>query len=229
MGSLTARGRALVVVAFVASAALASGAAVVLVKAGDHDRTPGTTLPRVTPTLVFPSGTPTPTPSATATPSARPTASVTPSATPSPTASPAATASRSPRPRETTGPLPDGLRTSAVLDPAEGYITTADTFTFTAHATDGEGRIVLEYVKWGDGTTTGPANGTRCSAPAGGDCRDYRATHRYAKAGDPYTITVLFTSGTERATYSFDVTVLSAPPSPTPTPTSSPSPSPTAS
>jgi len=219
MGSLTARGRVAVVVAFVLSAGLASGAAVALVKAGDEERTPGRTLPRVNPTLVAPSDQATPattgapTPSTAPTPSAAPTASATPSSAPSS----APTPSSSPKPRAAQGPT--YLSAKADLVPVS-----ESAFELVVRATDGDDRVVLSSVKWGDGDAAASSGGARCSAPAGADCRVFSLQHDYAQAATEktYAITVLVTAGKERVVLTLQATVAALPPAPTASPTASP-------
>lgn len=203
MGSMTTRGRILVVAAFVVSALLFAGAAIALVKANDDGSQPTRAVPTVRPTFAVPTETPTPTPAPT-TPA--PTASPTPSAataTPTPTATRAP--SSSPAPRRTSSPRPSpnvslipGMSAEAAIDKATGG-TAGEDFTVSAHVTDGEGTIYLESLDWGDGSE--PVQGGRGEAcdPAAtrpADCRDFSWTHTYT-AADSYTITLTFVSGDE--------------------------------
>jgi hypothetical protein len=211
MGSLTSRGRVAVVLAFLASAGLATGAAVALVNASDGERTPGTTLPRVNPTLVFPSGTPTPSarpaPVVTATPSA--------SAAPSASATPRPSASSTPSPRASVAKPSTYLEARASLDPGEG-----SSFQLVVTAVDGDDRVVLSSVEWGDGATSGPSAGTLCSAPPGGDCRVFTLDHTYAQASSArtYPITVVVTAGEESVELVLKASVAAAEPSPSASP-----------
>lgn len=218
MGSLTARGRVAVVVAFVLSAGLASGAAVALVKASDEERTPGRTLPRVNPTLVPPSEQATPATTAAPTPSAAPTATAAPtaSATAGPSSGPTPSASSSPKPRPAQGAT--YLSAKADLVPLSQHA-----FKLVIRATDGDDPVVLSSVTWGDGETAASSGGARCSAPAGADCRVFTLQHSYvqAVAEKTYAITVLVTAGKERVVLTLQATVAALPPAPTPTPTPS--------
>ena len=212
MASLTARGRAAVVVAFFAAAALAAGAAVALVQASDHPRTLGSTLPRSEPTLIFPSETPTPTP--TAIPLGTPTATPTPTATLSPTASPTpkptATATRTTRPSASPTKAPAPLHaTASVAEPTALRAGTA--VHLAVRGTDGEAEsIVLESVDWGDGSEpVGPFAGTGCTnttVPAGGACRDFATTHTFSQAGT-FTVVATVTSGPDSELVTVELTL----------------------
>lgn len=205
MGSLTSRGRALVVVAFVLSAALCGGAAVALVVASRDDDASPTALPRANPTLISPSQSPTPSPAA-----ASPTpTTATPRPGASPTPSPTATVPSSPAPRATTSPRavaprPEpaaGLYSSAEINIASGG-TTADVYRVTAHATDGDGTIRLRSLDWGDGSPVRSGDrGAACNPPAKApaDCRDFSWTHSYPASTEKetYTITVILESDEE--------------------------------
>lgn len=208
MGSLTSRGRALVVVAFVLSAALCGGAAVALVAASRDDAASPSALPTVNPTLIAPSQSPTPSPGAVS-----PTPVVTSSPRPSATPSPTATVTSSSAPRATTSPrpasprpsptgnvaVPEGLEATAaitVIDAEQGK------YVVKVHATDGSGSIYLKSVDWGDQTEKAPKQrGTACSpaAAAPADCRDYSVPHTYADPSKDRIVTVEVISGTENA------------------------------
>jgi hypothetical protein len=235
MGSLTVRGRAAVVLAFVLSAALATTAAVALVKTGGSDRSPGRTLPRVSPSLVT-GATATPsasaTPDETTAPTTAPSGSATPSASASPQPSSSAVAGGSASPRPQSGQGPTYLSAKADLLPVS-----QSAFRLVVRATDGDDDVTLSQVRWGDGATASSASGSPCSAPAGGDCQVFSLQHDYRQlsADRTYAITVLVSAGRERVALTLHATVPakapvpSATPSPTPTSTPSPSPSPTSS
>lgn len=200
MTSLTTRGRVAVVVGFVVSAGLCAGAAVALVKAGDHTST--STLPQVHPTLILPSSSPTPTPS----PSARPAPTASPTAAPvatatasaSPTRPAATTAARTPRrPTHQATPVPVavGPAVQAELVPVEGQ---PGVVRLLVHATSDAGRVVLTSVDWKDGTVVKGASGTSCAAPSGSDCEDFSLTHTYAPGS--YDITVVVSNAASSTT-----------------------------
>lgn len=196
MGSLTSRGRALVVVAFLLSAALCGGSAVALVVASRHEaHTPAALAPAAaTPAATE---TPTPTPSASPTPvftvTPRPTVTATPAptATATATASPAARTTSSPRASHSTAP-PAGLALDAILDPANGTSPGQDVGLF-AHATDGDGTIRLVSVTWGDGTKSTAGKVTECASTGKGDCKDFVLHHTYAASGT-FTVTITVAS-----------------------------------
>jgi len=222
MGSLSARRRAAVVVAFVLSAGLASGAAVALVKAGDEERSPGRTLPRVTPTLISTSERPSPaaSPAPTATTAPSPTSAPSVSTSPSASARPAGTASASPKPRAPRGAT--YLSAKADLVPVS-----ESAFQLVIRATDGDDRVTLSSVKWGDGASASSTGGARCSAPSGADCRVFTLEHAYAQAATDktYAITVLVTAGKEKVLLTLHAEVARL--APEPSPSASPAPSPT--
>lgn len=226
MASLTSRGKAVAGLAFLLSAVLCAGAAVALVRVSDREPADGTAAPKLQPTLIFGSTSPTPTPRATAvvtaTPRPTPRATVSPAASPRPSAT--ATRSASPRPRATTSPQaerPAGLAASTVLDPQSGDIYPTTPVTLTARATDGQGDIRLRSLDWGDGTVITGGSGKACPAPRGGDCADFAFTHNFPRAGE-YSILLQITSGSETAVvpYTIEIQPCSGPCA-TPTPTSS--------
>jgi hypothetical protein len=199
---LTSRGRAALVLAFVASGALCAGAAVALVKASDDSgSSPRLSLPASHPTLV-PGETTSPEPTATDAPTGAP--------TPTASAAPSLSASASPKPaptrtttRVTRTPAPQasqepeaqqaGLAADATLDPASGG-TTADAYRVAVHATDDASAISKATIDWGDGTSQA-LTGTACAHPAGADCRNFTsAAHHYGTAGDHH-ISVSITAG----------------------------------
>lgn len=212
MTSLTTRGRVAVVVGFVVSAGLCAGAAVALVKASDHTTTG--TLPQVHPTLIFPSSSPTPTPSPSAspTPAASPTAApvATGSASASPTRS-ATTAARPPRRathQPTTVPVAVGPAVDAQLVPVDGQ---PGLVRLLVHATSDAGPLTLTSVNWDDGSkveTNVP--GTACKAPAGGDCEDYTRSHTFSSRPTPYKVTVVVSNGAGSTTVVLETTVTTA-------------------
>jgi hypothetical protein len=181
----------LIVIAFVLSAALCATAAVAFVIASrDEDDTKA--LPRVLPT-VSPTAEPTATPSASPTASPTPAPSATPAATPSATAGPSASPRTSPAPRVTPpAPRPSASRTppaqglfvDATLDPAEGNTTTKTVFRLFAHATDGDGTISLESIRWdANGPAVKEGTSKACASTGKGDCRDFAFSHTYATTG----------------------------------------------
>ncbi len=219
MGSMTTRGRVLVIGVFLLAAALCATAAVALVLASDDKYGPLKTLPSVKPTLIFPSEEPTAAPSASATASSSPSPSAR-AGSPTPQATAAASASASPssspRPRVTTSPKPsptktvqaDGLRTNGTVAESTGAMP-GDRIHVTAHATDGDGFISLLSLNWGDGSPlVKGGRGAACSPPAVApkDCRDFAWQHPYAAAGS-YTITIWIQSGTEKASLQLPVTI----------------------
>jgi hypothetical protein len=216
---LTSRGRALVVVAFLVSAALCGTSAVALVRASRDSGTPSA--------LPSPSATPSPTESPTPEPTASPTPVVTTAPSPTPTAAPtvAPTATTSPAPRTTSSPRPSaspaaaaGLFLDAVLDPANGTAPKQVVGLF-AHATDGDGTIQLVSVTWGDGSTSTAAKTTECAAKGRGDCKDFELHHAYAKAGT-YTVTITVSSnGAIPESTSTSITEYVNGPVPSPSPT----------
>ena len=225
MGSLSARGRLYVVLAFVLSAVLCGAAAIALVKASDDkDKN---AIPSFTPTVVVPTDSPTPEPSATPTPTPTVTATATPSATTAASASPTATRSSSPSPRAThASPKPSkspattelGLRVDATLDPTAGDTSTDDLYKLYAHAVDDDGTIKLVSVKWGDGTTSTTAKTTsECAATAPGDCKDFYVTHYYKTKGT-FDVVVTISSGpyTETRVLHLTCTVKTVAPTPSP-------------
>jgi hypothetical protein len=197
--SLTTRGRVAVVVGFVVSAGLCAGAAVALVKASDHTTTG--TLPQVHPTLIFPSSSPTPTPSPTAspTPVASPTAAPVPtaSASASPTRSATATArpTRRATHQPTAVPVAVGPAVDAQLVPVEGQ---PGVVRLLVHATSDDGAVTLTSVDWKDGVVTKNASGTACDAPSGSDCKDFSLTHTYGPG--TYDITVVVSNAVSSTT-----------------------------
>jgi pyruvate/2-oxoglutarate dehydrogenase complex dihydrolipoamide acyltransferase (E2) component len=221
---VTARGRVLVVLAFVVAAALCSTAAVALVLASRDDGSTTRALPTIHPTVLAPSTSPTASPAASAAPSApaSPTAAPSPSASPaaSPTTAAAATASPAARRTRTTrptatAPVP-GLATDATINISKGG-TTASTYVVSLHATDGNGTIYLRSVSWQAGeTTTLMQRGAACrpAATAPADCRDYTVSHRYDTPGS-YLVTLEVVSGSETSQIQFPVDVAAAP-SPSP-------------
>lgn len=198
MGSLTARGRIAVVLAFLASAALATGAAIFLVNVSDEERTPGTTLPKVHPTLIAPS-------------SAAPSESPAAVATASPTASPSAAATASPgttaRPVTSSSPRPAATSSSRKYLEARASLepVSRTTYRLEVRAVDGNDSVVLTSVTWGDGSTTARPSGASCSAPAGGDCQVFTLNHTYSAAGT-YPIEVHVTAGKESVRLSLQAT-----------------------
>lgn len=220
MGSLTSRGRALVVVAFVVSAALCGTSAVALVLASRDDGSTPTALtsPSATPA---PTETPTPTPSASPTPvftvTPLPTPSATAAATPTATASPAARTTSSPRPSRSPAAAA-GLFLDAVLDPANGTYP-GQVVKLFAHATDGDGTIRLVSVDWGDGSpksTTGKV--ADCASVGTGDCKDFEVHHQYT-AVRTYQVTItVASSGTIPETSSLTITEHVNGTAPTPSP-----------
>lgn len=238
VGALSARGRLFVVLAFVLSAALCATAAIALVVASNNKKDKTDAIPTFNPTVVVPTDSPTPEPSATPTPTltatATPTASATPAASQAATASasPAASATRSPSPRATHAspkpsatpvPNPDGLFVDATLDPAGGDTSTDDLYKLYAHATDNDGTIKLVSVKWGDGTTSTTATSTtECAASAPGDCKNFYVTHYYKTAGT-FDVTLTISSGPHAETSVIHLTckVKTVAPKPTPSPTAS--------
>ncbi|HUR13297.1 MAG TPA: hypothetical protein VM097_02260 [Mycobacteriales bacterium] len=221
MGSLTSRGRALVVAAFLLSAALCSTAAVALVEASrDDDATPralASASPTPAPTEE-PTPSPSPTAAVTATPTVAPTASASPKPTATVTTSPAPRVTASPRPSATRTAQPAGLFLDAILDPANGTSPGADVGLF-AHATDGDGTIRLVSVTWGDGTKSTTAEVTECAAQGPADCKDFELHHTYAAAGTyTVTLTVASTGGIpESASVSLKEHVNGPSPEPSPT------------
>jgi hypothetical protein len=219
---LTLRGRILVVLAFIISAALFAGAAVAFVMARNDDSDKKvTTLPSIHPTLVFPTDQPTAAPTESPTPAPTtpaPTVTVAPTTTPQVT--PAATSSPTPRRTSTARPSPtrtltQGLATSSELNIAKGG-TTADTYVITIHATDGDGSVSLKSVSWQAGTSSATQSGTPCAATAPASCRNFTLSHKYTKAGS-YLITIEVVSGKENATISYQLDVAPDPnPSPSP-------------
>jgi hypothetical protein len=230
VSALTSRGKAVAGLAFLLSAVLCTGAAVALVKVSDREDSEGRAAPRPQPTLVLGSSSPTPTPSPVAVASSSPTRSPAAAATASPSASPraSATASRSasPRPRTSSSPrttAPDGLRTSASLDPASGAIYPTTAILLKAHSTDGQGDIRLRSLDWGDGTVVTGGTGSACTPPTpGGDCANFSFTHKYAAAGN-YNILLQITSGGETSVIPFTITIKDCS-GPCATPTPSPAP-----
>ena len=220
MGSLSARNRALVVLAFLVSAGLFATAAVALVRTGREDATPSGTLPSTNPTVVFPTDQPSesPTPAATVAPTATATATPTPSAAPTPAATASATpkATTSPRPRRTfQSPAPAGLYLDASMNATGGDTYAQQTeFVITARAIDGDGFIELVSLNWGDGTVVTDDTGEQCPAQDGGDCKDWQYSHTYAQPGT-YTVTfkVRSTPETEVSQVSFSVKVTHPAPS----------------
>lgn len=199
MGSLTSRGRALVVVAFVVSAALCGTSAVALVLASRDDGSTPTALSAPSPTPT-PSETPSETPSST--PSAVPTPVFTVTPVPTVTATATPTATSSPRPRTTSSPRPSSTRTAqpaglfldAILDPANGTSPGQSVGLF-AHATDGDGTISLVSVTWGDGTKSTSGSVTDCAATGTADCKDIVLHHTYATGrSEPYLVTITVAS-----------------------------------
>ena len=216
MGSLTTRGRVLVVVAFVLAAGLCASAAVAFVIASDESSVRTRALPTVSPTA-RPSAAPTPAPT---TPAPVVTASPTPvTVTPTPTVTAVPSATVSPAPRRTTSPRPtatsavvEGLGAEFSLNIGTGG-TTDDTYVVTVHAHDGSGTIYLESIDWGDEPpATLHERGAACNPPAvaPADCRNYTGSHTYTAAGT-YIITIELVSGTENATRQFTVKVDPAP------------------
>ncbi len=214
VGSLTSRGRALVVVAFVVSAALCGSAALALVVASRDDAVAPLAIPSSQPGLPLETSTPTssPTPVVVSTPTVAATSTPAPTATttPAPSASPRASVRVTSSPSGDwtgtgtaggtgTGSDAQPLLADASLDPADGDTTTDTVFHLFSHATDGEGAISLLSLTWGDGTSATPGTrGTACTATAPADCRDFAWTHRYAAVNkDGYQITLKLQSGTE--------------------------------
>lgn len=196
MTTLTTRGRVAVVAGFVVSAGLCAGAAVALVKASDHSST-DQLLPQVHPTLVYPTGSPTatPSPSALSTPTATPTPSASVRPTPRATASSSPRATRAATHEPTTVPVPLGPAVDASLTPVTGQ---PGSVSLSVHATSDTGTLTLTSVNWDDGTVVHGADGTPCDAPQGGDCEDYRLAHTYA-AGS-YDVTVVVSDGSGSTT-----------------------------
>lgn len=230
MGTLTSRGRAALIAAFLASAGLFAVAAVALVANSDHDRTNGS-LPRVNPTLIAPSTSPTPE----ATPTTDGTASPTATPSTSATASPAATATRRPTgggssvgttggsSGATTGKVvTQDVEASASVDPSSGATTTATIFKLIAHATDSQGTFRRLVINWGDGTPVETKSGAECSHAVGGDCRNWAAQHKYNSTGS-YTITVtVYSDGAVDESLIMRLPVNVETVAPTPTPTATP-------
>jgi hypothetical protein len=210
VGSMTTRGRVLVVAAFVLAAALCATAAVALVLASNDSPKPAAALPTVHPTLVYPTDQPTTapsTPAPTKAPTTAATASSSPGATSSPRTSPAARAT-SGGPAPTRTPLPAGLAANASVAEASGA-TAGEGIHVKAHATDGDGSISLLSLDWGDGSEqVRGGRGTACTPPAKApaDCRNFAWTHAYPDPGT-YTITLWFVSGMERSRLLLPVTI----------------------
>jgi cytoskeletal protein RodZ len=210
VGSLTARGRVLVVAAFVLSAALCAGAAVAFVRASNDDSTAPRALASASPSAT-PSEQPTPTATSTPTPTVTPTAT----ATAAPTSSPSPRHTATSKPTRTSTRV-KGLSAQASLDLKSGG-TTDDVFHILARATDGNGTISLQSLDWGDGSPLveggrGSACNPAATAPA--DCRTFAWSHQYAQAG-PYIVTIVFASGAETAILQLTPTVDEPSPSPT--------------
>lgn len=193
-----AASRLLAGTAFVVSLGLAGGAAYALDQATGKEPTPtALTQPTATPTPEpTPSATPSPTPSPTASPTPSPTPSRTPSPTPKPTVTQSPVATRYPYPKPTTTyaglSMDAAAKQSAYGQKSVGLGITGD---------DGDGKIFLIVIDWGDGTTSGAQQDpTACKAYPSPTARPgpYRpqpdhfrlvTTHTYPEFG-LYNITV---------------------------------------